>query len=93
MTAAQAAGEAWVSEVPAGTRVRVDAWGLREGRMYELWCIRDDGYWVSGGTFRAGADGRAEAMLTAAVSPGDYHVVVVSPHGSKEALMRGPLEY
>jgi anti-sigma-K factor RskA len=89
----RAAGEAWVSEVPAGTRVRLDAWGLRDGRMYELWCIRDDGHWVSGGTFRAGSDGRAEAMLTAAVRPGDYHVVVVSPHGSKDALMRGPLEY
>jgi anti-sigma-K factor RskA len=90
---ARAAGEAWVSEVPAGTRVRLDAWGLREGRMYELWCIREDGHWVSGGTFRAGGDGRAEAMLTAAVRPGDYHVVAVSAHGSKDALMRGPLEY
>jgi anti-sigma-K factor RskA len=89
----RAAGEAWVSEVPAGTRVRLDAWGLRHGRMYELWCIREDGHWVSGGTFRAGADGRAEAMLTAAVRPGDYHVVAVSTHGSKDALMRGPLEY
>lgn len=89
----RAAGEAWVSEVPAGTRVRLDAWGLREGQMYELWCIREDGHWVSGGTFRAGDDGRAEAMLTAAVRPGDYHVVAVSSHGSKDALMRGPLEY
>jgi anti-sigma-K factor RskA len=90
---ARAAGEAWVSEVPAGTRVRLDAWGLRGGRMYELWCIREDGHWVSGGSFQAGGDGRAEAMLTAAVRPGDYHVMVVSPHGSKDALMRGPLEY
>jgi anti-sigma-K factor RskA len=93
VAATQAAGEAWVSEVDAGTRVRLDAWGLRDGRMYELWCIREDGHWVSGGTFRAGGDGRAEAMLTAAVRPGDYHVMVVSPHGSKDALMRGPLEY
>jgi anti-sigma-K factor RskA len=89
----RAAGEAWVSEIPAGTRVRLDAWGLRDGRMYELWCIREDGHWVSGGTFRAGSDGRAEAMLTAAVRPGDYHMVAVSTHGSKDALMRGPLEY
>jgi anti-sigma-K factor RskA len=89
----RAEATAWVSEVPAGTRVRLDAWGLRDGRTYELWCVREDGHWVSGGTFRAGSDGKAEAMLTAAVKPGDYHVVVVSPHGSKEALMRGPLEY
>jgi anti-sigma-K factor RskA len=89
----RAAADAWVSEVPAGTRVRLNAWGLREGRMYELWCVREDGHWVSGGTFRAGSDGDAEAMLTAAVSPGDYHVVVVTRHGSKRPMMRGPLEY
>jgi anti-sigma-K factor RskA len=92
-----AEGKAYVSEVPAGTRVRLRAGGLRNGRMYELWCVREDGSWVSGGTFRAGGGGRAEAVLTAAVRPGDYHVVVVTRHaeepGHGRALMRGPLEY
>ena len=73
---------AWADDVPAGTRVRLRARGLPPpgGAMYELWCIRADGRWVSGGTFRAGRDGRAEAVLTAAVRPGDYHVMVVTRH-------------
>ena len=66
--------------------------------MYELWCIRADGHWVSGGTFRAASDGRAEAVLTAAVRPGDYHVMVVTRHtgmGAEHgpALLRGRLDY
>jgi anti-sigma-K factor RskA len=92
----QAVGTAWVAEVPAGTRVRLRARGLAP-QMYELWCIREDGSWVSGGTFRAGRDGRAEAMLTAAVRPGDYHVVAITrhagdgPHGP--TMLRGRLRY
>jgi anti-sigma-K factor RskA len=93
VASSDAAAEAWVSEVPAGTRVRLDAWGLRKGQMYELWCVRENGRRVSGGTFRSGADGRAEAMLTAAVRPGDYHVVLVTPQGREQPVMRGPLEY
>jgi hypothetical protein len=65
--------------------------------MYELWCIRADGHWVSGGTFRAANDGRAEAVLTAAVRPGDYHVMVVTRHTGEgkhgPALLRGRLRY
>ena len=70
------------------------------GEVYELWCVREDGGWVSGGTFRAGADGAARAELTAAVKPGDYHVMVVtrrSGAGPGEtrgtAVMRGELRY
>jgi anti-sigma-K factor RskA len=97
-----AAATAWVAEVPAGTRVRLRARGLPtvRGSMYELWCVREDGRWVSGGTFRAARDGRAEAELTAAVRPGDYHLVVVTRHarGAGEAergpaLLRGRLRY
>jgi hypothetical protein len=64
--------------------------------MYELWCVRSDGHWVSGGTFRAAGDGRAEAVLTAAVRPGDYHVMVVTRHEDGKrgpALLRGELRY
>ena len=81
----RAAATAWAEDVPAGTRVRLRARGLPAGggAMYELWCVRADGHWVSGGTFRAGRDGRAEAVLTAAVRPGDYHVMVVTRHTSE----------
>jgi anti-sigma factor RsiW len=93
-----AAARAWADDVPAGTRVRLRAWGLpaRKAGMYELWCIREDGRWVSGGTFRTGRDGRAEAVLTAAVRPGDYHEMVVTRHRGGDrgpALLRGRLRY
>jgi hypothetical protein len=91
---------AWAEDVPAGTRVRLRARGLPSGgrAMYELWCIRSDGRWISGGTFRAGGDGRADAELTAAVRPGDYHTMVVTRHMGGEskhgpALLRGELDY
>jgi hypothetical protein len=64
--------------------------------MYELWCVRSDGRWVSGGTFRAASDGRAEAELTAAVRPGDYHSMVVTRHRDGKhgpTLLRGDLHY
>ncbi|HEX3277936.1 MAG TPA: anti-sigma factor [Thermoleophilaceae bacterium] len=95
-----ASAVAWAEDVPAGTRVRLRARGLpTSGKAtYELWCIRSDGRWISGGTFRAAADGRAEAMLTAGVRPGDYHVMVVTRHSGGEAdhgpaLLRGELRY
>jgi anti-sigma-K factor RskA len=93
-----ATATAWADDVPAGTRVRLRARGLppMERRMYELWCVREDGHWVSGGTFRAGDDGRAEAVLTAAVRPGDYHTMVVTRHRDGKhgpAMLRGRLRY
>ncbi len=92
-----ATATAWVDEVPAGTRVRLRARDLPSKHgMYELWCVREDGRWVSGGTFRAGGDGRTEAVLTAAVRPGDYHLMVVTHHrdGSHgPPMLRGRLRY
>lgn len=93
-----ATGMAYASEVPAGTRVSLRARGLRSGKgvLYELWCVRGDGRWVSGGTFRAGRDGRAQAELTAAVRPGDYHVMVVtrrSAGADRRTILRGHLKY
>jgi anti-sigma-K factor RskA len=86
--------------VPAGTRIRLEAGGLRTGSEYEVWCIGTDGRWVSGGTFRADRAGRAEAELTAAVRPGDYHRMVVTrrPQDGGEpergpAVLRGELRY
>ena len=91
---------AYVDAVSAGTRVTLGARGLAEGgAAYELWCVRANGEWVSGGTFRSGPDGRARAQLTAAVKPGDYHVIVITRARSSRdsergaALLRGKLRY
>jgi anti-sigma-K factor RskA len=85
-----------LAEVEAGTRVHVRAADLRRG-TYELWCVRGDGRWVSGGSFQSRSDGTAAAELTAAVRPGDYHVVVItrrSEGGERGAeVMRGEVEY
>jgi hypothetical protein len=91
---------AWVSasvaEVEAGTKVDIEAGRLRRG-MYELWCVREDGHWVSGGSFRARRDGSADAELTAAVRPGEYHTVVITRRSSDRErgaeVMRGELLY
>jgi hypothetical protein len=94
-----AGGSAEVAAVAAGTRVKLRAHDLpvRRGRAYELWCVRSDGRWVNGGSFRAREDGTAAAELTAAVRPGEYHVVVItrrSGDGIRGAeVMRGKLTY
>jgi anti-sigma-K factor RskA len=92
---------AYVNAVPAGTRVSLGARGLGgRGAVYEVWCVRTNGEWVSGGTFRSSANGRARAELTAAVKPGDYHEIVVtrgarSPDGAegRTPVLRGKLRY
>jgi predicted anti-sigma-YlaC factor YlaD len=92
-------GSASVSEVASGTHVQLRAHDLpvKRGAVYELWCVRTDGRWINGGSFHARADGTASAQLTAAVRPGDYHVVVVtrrSDGGERGAeVMRGKLTY
>jgi anti-sigma-K factor RskA len=89
-------GSFTVQEVPAGTQVDLSADGLRGGTAYEVWCVRTDGRWVSGGTFLPRRDGEAEATLTAAVNPGDYHVVVVTrrePGERGPEVLRGKLRY
>ena len=92
-------GSASVSEAESGTHVQLRAHDLpvRRGNVYELWCVRTDGRWVNGGSFHARADGTASAELSAAVDPGEYHVVVVtrrSEAGERGAeVMRGKLRY
>ena len=87
---------AWAAAVDAGTRVRIRADSLRRG-AYELWCIREDGRWINGGSFHARGDGTTAADLTAAVWPGEYHLVVItrrSSGGERGAeVMRGELKY
>lgn len=92
-------GNASVAAVDGGTRVHLRAHSLpvRRGAVYELWCVRTDGRWINGGSFHARSDGTAAAQLTAAVGPGEYHVVVVtrrSVGGERGAeIMRGKLSY
>jgi anti-sigma-K factor RskA len=101
-TGSAVGGKAYAREVSEGTRVNLWARHLptRSGVVYELWCVRANGRWVSGGTFRPRQDGRAYAELTAAVQPGDYHVMIVTRHaeGAPEGahgttVMRGELRY
>jgi hypothetical protein len=98
-TSGEVLGNASVAEVAGGTRVQLRAHGLPvgHGAVYELWCVRTDGRWINGGSFHARGDGTAAAQLTAAVSPGEYHVVVVtrrSAGGERGAeVMRGKLTY
>ena len=81
-----------VKAVDAGTRVRLRARGLAPAR-YQLWCIRTDGRWVSGGSFHA-PDGTVDVELTAAVQPGQYHRLVVTHEGTRApAVLRGRLDY
>jgi anti-sigma factor RsiW len=95
--AADARAYATLTSVDAGTHVSLSARRLGRGDAYELWCVREDGRWISGGTFKAGPDGRAAAELTAAVSPGDYHRIVVTrdaPGGERgAAVLDGELTY
>jgi anti-sigma factor RsiW len=94
-----AGGSADAAEVAAGTRVKLRAHDLPVGRgdAYELWCIRTDGAWINGGSFHAREDGTAAATLTAAVRPGEYHVVVITRRSSGGVrgaeVMRGKLSY
>lgn len=92
-----AGGSFTVEKVAAGTRVSLDVSGLPARSAYQLWCVRTDGRWVSGGTFRTRPGGNAEAQLTAAVRPGEYHVVVitrrVADRQKPKEMLRGNLRY
>jgi hypothetical protein len=100
--AADTRAKAWLTNVDAGTHVSLEARRLpgARGDLFELWCIRTDGRWISGGTFMAGPNGRAAAELTAAVAPGDYHKIVVThvdagaPAGTRGTrVLDGKLKY
>jgi anti-sigma-K factor RskA len=64
----------------AGTDVQLSAAGLPTDRsvVYELWCVTDDGRWISGGTFRADRRGAARVSLTSAARPGDYELMLIT---------------
>jgi anti-sigma factor RsiW len=89
-------GSFTVERVSTGTRVYLEADRLPRD-AYEVWCVRTDGRWISGGSFHANAAGRAAVTLTAAVAPGDYHTVIVTrgtpENGHGNEVMRGKLVY
>jgi putative zinc finger protein/anti-sigma-K factor RskA len=90
------AGRFTVERVPTGTRVYLEANSLPRD-AYEVWCVRTDGRWISGGSFRPNDAGRAEVTLTAAVDSGDYHTVIVTRGGAEgergPEVLSGTLEY
>jgi predicted anti-sigma-YlaC factor YlaD len=82
----------------AGTGVELSVRGLRpaRGRVYEVWCVDDEGRWLSGGTFRVDKRGRALVSLTSAARPGEYeHVLVTRPAEGKRGrqVLAGTVEY
>jgi anti-sigma factor RsiW len=79
-----ASAEADLRALRAGTGVQLAATGLPagHGRVYELWCVADDGRWISGGTFRADGRGQARVSLTSAARPGEYEVMLVTQRTS-----------
>ncbi len=95
---ASGSATAQLDDVPAGTRIRLEARGLPTGSEYEVWCIRADGRWVTGGTFWPDPNGRAEGDFTAAVRAGDYHRMVVTRNPDRggdrgPTVLSGPLRY
>jgi hypothetical protein len=97
MAGGSGSATAQIGQVPAGTGIRLQARGLPAGE-YEVWCIRSDGRWVSGGTFWPESNGEAQAYMTAAVRPGDYHRIVVTRNPDRggergPAVLAGQLQY
>jgi anti-sigma-K factor RskA/putative zinc finger protein len=85
--------------VRAGTGVDLRVRGLTAGggRVYEVWCIPDNGRWISGGTFHVDGRGRARVKLTSAARPGDYELMLVTQRPAGESrgtpVLRGRVEY
>ncbi len=93
-----AAADADLSALRAGTGVRLSARGLaaKGGRVYELWCVPDEGRWISGGTFRVDQRGQANVSLTSAARPGEYELMVVTRRtdGARgRRILAGKVEY
>jgi hypothetical protein len=100
--ASSATANAKLHAVRAGTGVTLRVSGLppAHSQVYELWCIPDDGRWISGGTFRVDGRGGARVTLTSAARPGDYERMLVTRRpargveGSRGAgVLAGRVEY
>lgn len=68
-----AAGEAKLYPGETGTGVHLEVNGLPSSAYdYELWCVRDDGWKISAGTFRVDSAGHADVRLSTAAKPTEY---------------------
>ncbi len=96
--AAAARATARLAGFSSGTRVELKVAGLEPtpDAVYELWCIRDDGTKMSGGTFRVDQSGKAYVQLTTAARLGDYHRLSVertASSGAGRRVMAGEVKY
>jgi anti-sigma-K factor RskA len=81
-----AAGEAKLYPGDTGTGVHLEVSGLKPNDYdYELWCVRDDGWKISAGTFRVDANGHADVDLTTAAKPTDYDGLTIQARPSGAA--------
>ena len=86
-------GEARLRPAASGTtvRLRVDRIAGTPGVAYELWCVLDDGRWISAGTFRVPPGAATTASLTTAARLGEYGRLVVTRRvGKRPAGRYGP---
>jgi anti-sigma-K factor RskA len=73
-----ASGHARLYPGDTGTGVHLRVSGLEPRSYdYELWCVRDDGWKVSAGTFRVDRDGKAEVRLTTSAKPTEYDALAI----------------
>jgi hypothetical protein len=76
--APMAAGEARLYPGDDGTGVHLEVSGLKPNAYdYELWCVRDDGWKISAGTFRVDSKGRADIHMSTAAKPTEYDGLTV----------------
>ena len=74
----QASGKARLYPGATGTGVHLTVTGLDPRAYdYELWCVRDDGWKMSAGTFRVDENGHADIELTTAAKPSEYDALTI----------------
>jgi hypothetical protein len=89
---------AYLHALRAGTGVDLSVHGLpgTRDRVYELWCVENDGRWISGGTFRVDRHGKAHVSLTSAARPGEYERMLVTRRSEDKRgkrVMAGTVDY
>jgi hypothetical protein len=93
-----AAADADLRALRAGTGVRLSVDGLPASgsRVYQLWCVAENGDWISGGTFRVDERGRARVSLTSAARPGEYEIMLVTRRDDRargRRVLAGKVDY
>ena len=81
-----AAGLAKLYPGESGTGVHLEVNGLPSNAYdYELWCVRDDGWKISAGTFRVDSAGHADVRLSTAAKPTEYDGLSIQARPSGDA--------